>query len=373
MRITFILILICCQLNGFSQSNDKPFVRAYHDKLELSKDIINSLQKNDFTKLNSILSSLVMPFNIYTKIIIPSEEYQELTEEKETNSYKILPKVLLSKDSTIYNKFAQGFYFGDLTNNILNDPDNKYLNKNFYCSFQKTDVNYTKNVVSNELEIIFETPKYIKRLIIKDLVTINNTLYCIKRCEYENIDKTEIVTKSMISAPLNQIIYKLEKENLVLYTNDYLQFENIKVDNKEDRMVDVRVAEIEKTDITSINTIQETKATKEVKEPDIFDRVEEMPSFPGGVAGLMKYLKENLRYPKLAVKNKLEGKIFVKFIVDKNGKAINPVILKDAVGGGCADEAIRLVNNMPKWFPGKQNGKAVKVFYTLPINFSLAD
>ncbi|MDB5228808.1 MAG: TonB family protein [Bacteroidota bacterium] len=107
------------------------------------------------------------------------------------------------------------------------------------------------------------------------------------------------------------------------------------------------------------------------KEPEIFDRAEVMPSYPGGVPELMKFLQKNIRYPSLARENGLEGKVIVKFYVDTDGTVREPVVLKDGVGGGCGDEAIRVIRSMPKWTPGSQRGKTVKVFYTLPVTFKL--
>ena len=108
------------------------------------------------------------------------------------------------------------------------------------------------------------------------------------------------------------------------------------------------------------------------KEPEIFDRAEVMPNFPGGITELMGFLKKNILYPSLARENGLEGKVIVKFYVDTDGTVREPVVLKDGVGGGCADEAIRVIKKMPKWTPGTQRGKPVKVYYTLPVSFKLS-
>lgn len=107
------------------------------------------------------------------------------------------------------------------------------------------------------------------------------------------------------------------------------------------------------------------------KEPEIFDRAEVMPNYPGGIAAMMKYLSTNIRYPAIANENGLEGKVIVKFYVDKDGTVREPVVLKDGVGGGCGEEAIRVVKAMPKWTPGLQRGNPVKVYYTLPVTFKL--
>jgi TonB family protein len=108
-----------------------------------------------------------------------------------------------------------------------------------------------------------------------------------------------------------------------------------------------------------------------VRVPEIFDRAEVMPTFPGGVAELMKYLSKNIRYPKVARENGLEGKVIVKFYIDVDGSVKEPEILKDNVGGGAAEESIRVIDSMPNWTPGLQKGIPVKVFYVLPITFKL--
>lgn len=106
-------------------------------------------------------------------------------------------------------------------------------------------------------------------------------------------------------------------------------------------------------------------------EPEIFDRAEVMPTFPGGVTELMKFIQKNIRYPELARKKKLEGKVIVKFYIDKDGSVKDPEVLKDGVGGDSAEESVRVIHSMPKWNPAMQNGNPVRCYYTLPITFKL--
>lgn len=96
---------------------------------------------------------------------------------------------------------------------------------------------------------------------------------------------------------------------------------------------------------------------------------EVMPSFPGGEAALKDYLRDNVRYPKTAISSKVGGTVFVSFIVTKEG-AIRDASVTSGIGGGCDEEAIRVVNNMPRWSPGKQRGKEVDVKYGLSIRFN---
>ncbi|WP_160713325.1 energy transducer TonB [Chitinophaga solisilvae] len=99
--------------------------------------------------------------------------------------------------------------------------------------------------------------------------------------------------------------------------------------------------------------------------------VEMMPEFPGGEAGLIKYLKNRLRYPSMAQENGIEGAVYVQFVVNRDGSISDVKTTGGAKGGGLEDEARRVVSVMPKWKPGKQNGQAVAVLYSLPIRFAL--
>ena len=103
---------------------------------------------------------------------------------------------------------------------------------------------------------------------------------------------------------------------------------------------------------------------------DIYDVVEKMPSFPGGSKALMEYLNKNIKYPVSAQKNLLEGRVILQFIVDKKGR-LSDIKVAKKVEPSLDAEAVRVVKAMPRWNPGMQNGKAVKVRYTLPVNFRL--
>ena len=102
--------------------------------------------------------------------------------------------------------------------------------------------------------------------------------------------------------------------------------------------------------------------------PDVFDRTEEMPQFPGGHMGLIQYLSSNVRYPEDAKKTGAQGRVVVSFIVEKDGSISNARVTKPTYSS-FDDEALRVVNAMPKWIPGKVNGKPEKIKYSIPINF----
>ena len=102
--------------------------------------------------------------------------------------------------------------------------------------------------------------------------------------------------------------------------------------------------------------------------PDVFDRAEEMPQFPGGHMGLIQYLSSNIRYPEDAKKTGAQGRVVVSFIVEKDGSISNAKVTKPTYSS-FDDEALRVVNAMPKWTPGKVNGKPEKIKYSISINF----
>lgn len=114
----------------------------------------------------------------------------------------------------------------------------------------------------------------------------------------------------------------------------------------------------------------EVKEEVEEAEEEVFLVVEEDPEFPGGLEALSKFIADNIKYPQLAKENNITGRVFVSFVVEKDGRVGQVKILRD-IGGGCGNEAVRVVKLMPKWKPGKQRGKAVRTQFNLPVNFDL--
>lgn len=98
--------------------------------------------------------------------------------------------------------------------------------------------------------------------------------------------------------------------------------------------------------------------------------ISQMPEFPGGEEELMSYLAKNIQYPKRAVDDGAEGRVMLGFVVNKEGEIDDIKVLR-SIGYGCDEEAVRVVNKMPKWKPGKNNGRLVNVYYSLPITFEL--
>ncbi len=147
------------------------------------------------------------------------------------------------------------------------------------------------------------------------------------------------------------------------------EFEVVEDDKevKNELVVNAEVTEETKNiEITPVKIEEE----EEEEEQQIFTVVENDPEFPGGMEALYKYLAQNIKYPQLARDNNITGRVYVTFVVERDGSITGCKVLRD-IGGGCGAEAVRVVKSMPKWTPGKQRGKAVRVQFNLPVNFNL--
>ncbi len=103
---------------------------------------------------------------------------------------------------------------------------------------------------------------------------------------------------------------------------------------------------------------------------NVYQVVEEQPEFPGGMSKLYVYLQKNVKYPPAARESGIQGRVYVNFVIEKDG-AVSRVRVIRGIGGGCDEEAVRVVKNMPRWKPGVQRGKPVRVSFNLPIKFTL--
>ncbi len=112
-------------------------------------------------------------------------------------------------------------------------------------------------------------------------------------------------------------------------------------------------------------------AEEEVAEAEIFTVVEDAPAYPGGDESRIKFLMDNIKYPQMAKESGIQGTVYVTFVVEKNGSVTDVRVLR-GIGGGCDEEAIRVIQAMPSWNPGKQRGKPVRVQFNMPIKFTLA-
>ena len=140
-------------------------------------------------------------------------------------------------------------------------------------------------------------------------------------------------------------------------TNSEMNLKTQDASTSEDYWVDIEEYDIGEADSTD----------------EVFWVVDQRPEFPGGEAALMEYLRSNLEYPENCKKNKVQGRVLISFVVNKDGSIVEPAVVKSAGPKGVEldVEALRVISGMPAWTPGMQNGEAVRVQYTIPVAFQL--
>ena len=183
---------------------------------------------------------------------------------------------------------------------------------------------------------------------------------------------------------------KVEPEKVVEKVKSSVKFTApvIKKDNEVKEEDEIKLDEVEKSNkavgaftvegndevggevLKAKEEIAAPEPPKPVEENKVFDVVEQMPSFPGGMGALMSWLSQNIKYPVIAAENGVQGRVIVQFVVEKDG-SITDVKVAKSVDPSLDKEAARVVSAMPKWTPGKQNGSAVRVKYTVPVTFKL--
>ena len=143
------------------------------------------------------------------------------------------------------------------------------------------------------------------------------------------------------------------------------------VDNEEEIEEEIEIdAEVSQDEVLEEYDFTPPEIEEEIVEAEIFKVVEEMPEFPGGAAKMMEFIQKNIKYPMMARESDIQGRVFVNFVVEPDGSITNVTVMR-GIGGGCDEEALRVVQSMPNWKPGKQRGSAVRCSFTVPIIFKL--
>ncbi|PVX52643.1 outer membrane transport energization protein TonB [Balneicella halophila] len=146
---------------------------------------------------------------------------------------------------------------------------------------------------------------------------------------------------------------------------DVIEVTEEKLDVKDEIQVDAEA------DVEEVVEVQEIEEEEEViEEQKVFVRVEKMPEYPGGTKELLKYLAKNIKYPQIAADNGIQGKVYLKFVVEKDGKVGDVQVLRSP-DKLLEKEAVRVVKTLPKFSPGMQRGKPVRVWYQVPVTFKL--
>ena len=182
----------------------------------------------------------------------------------------------------------------------------------------------------------------------------------------ENVEKVVEKVKSSVKFPAPEI----KKDNEVRPEDEMKSQDEIMSSKLSVGSFDVKGND-EGGEVLKAKEVIATEPVKPKEEENkVFDVVEQMPSFPGGNAAMMNYLSQNIKYPVIAEENGIQGRVIVQFVVGKDGH-ISDVRVAKSVDPSLDKEAVRVVKGMPRWIPGKQNGQAVTVRYTLPVTFRL--
>ena len=142
------------------------------------------------------------------------------------------------------------------------------------------------------------------------------------------------------------------------------------VEDDADIEEDIMASTEDNVEWVDLDEIDYVEVEPEEEEEEIFMVVEDQPEFPGGTAALLEYLRKNIKYPAICRENNIQGRVLVTFIVNKDGAIVEPEVVK-SVNPSLDKEALRVIAGMPKWKPGSQRGKPVRVKYTVPVNFRL--
>ena len=183
--------------------------------------------------------------------------------------------------------------------------------------------------------------------------------------------KVETFNPLNIEAPVEEMMpvtKEEEKKEIALLKPEIIDFELVsdETDVKDD--LNFFESEIGKDDPVDIQVFVPKAVEKEDDVPVWF--VDEMPEFPGGMASLLRFINSSIKYPVIAQENGIQGKVIITFVIDKEGSVTNVNVFR-GIDSSLDAEAMRVVKNLPKWKPGKQNGRPVKVNYNVPINFVL--
>jgi protein TonB len=210
-----------------------------------------------------------------------------------------------------------------------------------------------------------------KKILFRQIGLVIALLIVFGAFEYKSYDKRSINLQQRVAEEVPEEIIPITEQNVkpppppppqqvtvltVVDDNTEVQDVKINVDVDQKTVIEVYVPPV--------------KEEEEIVEQEIFTIVESMPEFPGGQQAMLEFIARNIKYPPLARESGIQGRVFVNFVVEPDGSVSNVKVIR-GIGGGCDEEAVRVVQSMPKWTPGRQRGKAVRVSFNLPVRFTL--
>lgn len=210
-----------------------------------------------------------------------------------------------------------------------------------------------------------------KKILFRQIGLVLALLIVFGAFEYRSYDKRQINLQQRAAEDVPEEIIPITEQNVkpppppppqqvtvltVVDDNTEVQDVKINVDVDQKTVIEVYVPPV--------------REEEEIVEQEIFTIVESMPDFPGGQQAMLEYIARNIKYPPLARESGIQGRVFVNFVVEPDGSVSNVKVIR-GIGGGCDEEAVRVIQSMPKWTPGRQRGKAVRVSFNLPVRFTL--
>jgi protein TonB len=242
-----------------------------------------------------------------------------------------------------------------------------YVLRKLYSRFLSTAVicacGFFLLVISSPLIITYIKEKTAKKEDLSYNATQTFDINTFKKTEDEAkdkvIEKQETAVKTTVEfvAPVMKEVYQAPKD------------ENAEL-GKTTQKADPNAINLDELSLPTDATGNSGPVVEKEEKQEVFRYVEEMPTFPGGMDQVPSFFAANIKYPEIARRAGVEGRVFVQFVVSKDG-SITQVQVAKGIGAGCDEEAIRVVKMMPKWTPGKQNGRPVLVQVVVPIQFKL--
>lgn len=223
------------------------------------------------------------------------------------------------------------------------------VKKSENASLEKDKLVYVLMGLVFVLSLVYVALEWTEREVTKYEVTDTEFLF-------EEEVEIQQTTQETPPPPPPPAVQEVEVLNVV---EDNVETESIEVNTEDDKEAEVVIAAPVEAPV------------EEEEEEVVFMVVESMPEFPGGQQALFKFLSENVKYPVIAQENGIQGKVICQFTVNKDGSIVDVQVVRSGGDPSLDKEAVRVIKTMPKWKPGKQRGKPVRVKYTVPVNFKL--
>ena len=224
-----------------------------------------------------------------------------------------------------------------------------HIKKSEQASLEKDKLVYVLMGLVFVLSLVYVALEWTEREVTKYEVTDTDFLF-------EEEVEIQQTSQETPPPPPPPAVQEVEVLNVV---EDNVETESIEVNAEDDKAEEVVIAAPVEAPV------------EEEEEEVVFVVVESMPEFPGGQQALFKYLSENVKYPVIAQENGIQGRVICQFVVNKDGSIVDVEVVRSGGDPSLDKEAVRVIKSMPKWKPGKQRGKPVRVKYTVPVNFKL--